>query len=217
MDEDIEVDLLISLVEANPVIWDKSLDHYKCREQTALAWKNVCCGLNEEFEHLDGKIKNEFGNRVVKKWRNVKDSWQKAQKKLLEQKSSGSGSKTLKKYVYDEKLHFLKKNGLSRKSKEGYTLEETKNIELDIAEIRSDKSVKESCSKCASKGNEKRKFDDIEEHAIKPIQTEENRHLSFFKGIVPSLEKFEEEEVIEFQVGVLNLIQKIRKRSRPHV
>jgi len=64
MDEDIDVDLLISLVKANPPIWDKSLEDYKC-DQTALAWKNVFCRLNEVFENLDGKEKNEFGKLLI--------------------------------------------------------------------------------------------------------------------------------------------------------
>jgi hypothetical protein len=33
-----------------------------------------------------------------------------------------------------------------------------------------------------------------------------NRHLSFFEGIIPSLQNFNEEETFEFQMGVLQLI-----------
>jgi hypothetical protein len=30
-----------------------------------------------------------------------------------------------------------------------------------------------------------------------------NRHLSFFKGTIPSLQNFKEDETLEFQFGVL--------------
>lgn len=41
-----------------------------------------------------------------------------------------------------------------------------------------------------------------------------NRHMSFFQSIQPSLETMEEDEVIEFQLGVLKLIKDIKKN--PH-
>jgi hypothetical protein len=37
-----------------------------------------------------------------------------------------------------------------------------------------------------------------------------NRHLSFFKGIIPSLQNFDEEETLKFQMGVLQLIAHIK-------
>lgn len=40
-----------------------------------------------------------------------------------------------------------------------------------------------------------------------------NRHLSFFNGIIPSLDQYDDDEVLEFQMGVLQLMKKI-KNSR---
>jgi hypothetical protein len=40
-----------------------------------------------------------------------------------------------------------------------------------------------------------------------------NRHLSFFKGIIPSLQNFNEEQTLEFQMGVLQLIANIKHRK----
>lgn len=37
-----------------------------------------------------------------------------------------------------------------------------------------------------------------------------NRHLSFFNGILPSLDKYDDDEVLEFQMGVLQLMKKIK-------
>lgn len=47
----------------------------------------------------------------------------------------------------------------------------------------------------------------LEEKPEKP-----NRHASFFDGIIPSLENFADDEVLDVQQGVLSLIQSIKKK-----
>jgi len=42
---------------------------------------------------------------------------------------------------------------------------------------------------------------------------QQNRHLSFFKGIIPSLQNFNEEKTLEFQIRVLQLIAKTKHRK----
>ena len=56
-----DTDLLISLVEARPVLWDKTEDTYKDRIETKKAWREVCICLQEDFEALSGVQKNAFG------------------------------------------------------------------------------------------------------------------------------------------------------------
>lgn len=62
----------------------------------------------------------------------------------------------------------------------------------------------------------RRKPDELECLMLKALQseTEPNRHLSFFQGILPALEKFEEPEVLKFQMGVLQLISNINDEKR---
>ena len=51
--DDFEFDIdLISLVEARPVLWDKTDDIYKDRIETKKAWREVCICLQEDFEAL---------------------------------------------------------------------------------------------------------------------------------------------------------------------
>ena len=54
-------DLLISLVEARPVLWDKTDDSYKDRNETRKAWREVCICRQEGFETLGDAQKNAFG------------------------------------------------------------------------------------------------------------------------------------------------------------
>jgi hypothetical protein len=58
-DFEFDTDLLMSLVEARPVLWDKTDDIYKDRNETKKAWKEVCICLQEDFESL-GDVKKTF-------------------------------------------------------------------------------------------------------------------------------------------------------------
>ncbi|CAH1955007.1 unnamed protein product [Acanthoscelides obtectus] len=61
MDKEMNIDndILIALVEARPVLWDKTLDIFKGRCATRKAWSQVCCELNEDFKEMRSKEKNE--------------------------------------------------------------------------------------------------------------------------------------------------------------
>jgi hypothetical protein len=56
-----DVDLLISLVEVRPVLWDKTSNIYKDRIETKNAWKEVCMELNGDFVKYDDEQKNNYG------------------------------------------------------------------------------------------------------------------------------------------------------------
>ena len=55
-DFEFDTDWLISLVEARLVLWDKTDDIYKDRNETKKAWREVCICLQEDFEAL-GDVK----------------------------------------------------------------------------------------------------------------------------------------------------------------
>jgi hypothetical protein len=46
-DFQIEIELLISLIEARPILWNKARDIYKDRDGTRKVWKEVCEGIKE--------------------------------------------------------------------------------------------------------------------------------------------------------------------------
>lgn len=54
--------------------------------------------------------------------------------------------------------------------------------------------------------------------ANNPFSTKEpsetNRHLLFFKGVLPSLDDFDDNETIDFQMGVLKLVKNIKNSRR---
>ena len=64
-------------------------------------------------------------------------------------------------------------------------------------------------------GKRKRDPDEFELRIIKALEegNQPNRHLSFFRGILSSLQNFREEETLEFQMGILQLTANIKHRK----
>lgn len=61
---DVDSELLITLVQARPVLWDKTLDIYKDRNATRNAWREVCLELKPDFDVIEDKEKNVFGKCI---------------------------------------------------------------------------------------------------------------------------------------------------------
>lgn len=61
----INTELLISLVEDRPVIWDKTLEIYKDKNSKASAWREICVILKEDFEGMDQKERQDFGKCTI--------------------------------------------------------------------------------------------------------------------------------------------------------
>jgi hypothetical protein len=59
-DFEFDTDLLIPLVEARPVLWDKTDDICKDRNETKKRRREVCICLQEDFETLGDVRKNAF-------------------------------------------------------------------------------------------------------------------------------------------------------------
>lgn len=61
----------------------------------------------------------------------------------------------------------------------------------------------------------KRKIDEdeFEKNIIAALKTPESRHLSFFKGILPSLEKLNDNQTIIFQSRVLQILSDLHQPS----
>ncbi|XP_055843302.1 uncharacterized protein LOC129910074 [Episyrphus balteatus] len=64
------------------------------------------------------------------------------------------------------------------------------------------------------KNNEEQLFTSISK--LSPTETDPgvfNRHTSFFQGLVPTLDKFDDDQVIEFQQAVIEVMKKVKKTS----
>ncbi|CAK1580922.1 unnamed protein product [Parnassius mnemosyne] len=218
MSVEIDVDVLISLVEARPTLWDKTIASYKNRNETKEAWKEVYIGLNSSFEELDDNEKNKFGKEVMKRWVNIRDSYHKSLNKEKSVKKSGAGTTTIRKYVYFDQLQFLNKIFCERPTESSLPTDRVEklsrgnNVE-DSTESNCSSQFKSPPPPQQQLGSRKPKIDEIDKKLLHILEKPEDRHLCFFKGIIPSLSSFNEDEIIKFQMGILQLITTI-KQSR---
>lgn len=67
MSTEIDSELLITFVELQPILWDKSVADYNKRndEIRRKAWKNVCIGLQPDFEKWNNDDQFEFCKLIV--------------------------------------------------------------------------------------------------------------------------------------------------------
>ncbi|XP_072943685.1 uncharacterized protein [Epargyreus clarus] len=214
---EIDIELLITLVEAKPVLWDKTCAEYKDKNETKKAWREVCAILKPDFEEITDGEKNSFGKEVIKRWGNVRDSFKKSCKKQKDVTKSGAGASKVKKYVFNDQLQFLNKVFKERPTTDSLTqeTEDPQTMEGNTPEIDKKKEQLEKIKKPNKElGSRKRhaKMDPIELKMLKKMEEEPDRHLCFFKGIIPSLNTFTDDEVIQFQLGVMELITKIKKQ-----
>jgi len=157
----------------------------------------------------------------MKKWGNIRDCYVKSCKKKKESTQSGAGSWKARKYVYSDQLRFLSKVINEKQTADSLTVDNTEVSQVTTAEQTRDEmnnfsqetpSRKPRTQQC---GKRKLNPDEFELRIMKALEegNQPNRHLSFFKGIIPSLQNFDEEETLEFQMGVLHLIANIKHRK----
>ncbi|XP_063374287.1 uncharacterized protein LOC134661985, partial [Cydia amplana] len=60
MADNIDNDLLISLVEERPVLWDKTIEEYKDKDKKNSAWKEVCRSIFPTFDEQTNKEKTKI-------------------------------------------------------------------------------------------------------------------------------------------------------------
>lgn len=165
----------------------------------------------------------------MKKWSNIRDSFQRSERNFKKSMKSGSAKQPKKTYIYGEQLKFLKKtvtphdtddsfpdSGKCAQEQEVSGNSDNENGQVsnnssDIAESVASGSA--SFKKPEQQKRNKRKADPVELELLSVIK-KKDRHTSFFAGITPSLNTFDDDDVIEFQLKVLQIVSEIKKRKK---
>ena len=125
--------------------------------------------------------------------------------------------------MYSDQLGFLSKLIDERQTADSLSVDNMEESQVTTAEQNRDDmnnffqetpSRKPRTQQCG-KRKQKLNPDEFELRIMKALEevNQPNRHLSFFKGTIPSLQNFNEEETLEFQMGVLQLIANIKHRK----
>lgn len=145
---------------------------------------------------------------------------------------SGSARQPPKTYIYGEQLRFLKKTTESRPTNDSLSAECDKPSRASddvTSEFVPDDSNSSVVDKSTDSPNglganfkkpaqvdkrKKRKVDTVELELLTAIKKTPDRHTSFFRGITPTLEGFDDDEVVEFQLKVMQTIYEIKNRKK---
>ncbi|XP_069585085.1 uncharacterized protein [Ranitomeya imitator] len=111
---DIENETLITLVEANPSIWDQSDSSHHDIIKNWKLWEKIICQLHPRYLNKSASSKIKIANAVHTRWRSIRDRfvWDFGSSQNT---PSGSGGKRVTPYVHYEQLLFLQKT-LSQRS-----------------------------------------------------------------------------------------------------
>lgn len=142
------------------------------------------------------------------------DAFNKSTKKEKSLIKSGAGASAMKKYVYAEQLKFLSKVFCPRSTEDSLSINlDNEDTEPTVSENDNrNESGQFKIPPRKQLGSRKRKIDEVEMRMLKALEEPEDRHISFFKGIVPTLHSFTDDETINFQICVLQLLTNIKQR-----
>lgn len=175
----------------------------------------------------------------MKKWWNIRDGFVKSRKKQREATKSGV---EVKKYVYSDLLHFLRSvvdiRQTTNRLSDNYNLKEelitecssqedtnegnisfkkrrisSQKRNLHLLQIQNNRNQGISTFKAPRICSRKRKKDPVVLKIMEFLEEPDNRHLLFFKSVLPSVNNFDEDQTMEYQMGVLQLISNIKQQK----
>ncbi|CAH0717077.1 unnamed protein product, partial [Brenthis ino] len=159
------------------------------------------------YEHKFYLFKNLPCNDLIKKWRSVKDNYFRYSKKLKEASKSGSGATKLKKYHLYNQLLFLRK--VEQNATES-SLDSPREINNESTSTNDDITTDNTPRYVPVARKRAMQMDEFEREGLKLLKEPENRHMSFFRAILPSIQEFSDRETLRFQSKVIQIIDEMR-------
>ncbi|KAG8176054.1 hypothetical protein JTE90_006835 [Oedothorax gibbosus] len=218
----IDIELLIQVIRDKPNIWDNTCEFYKDKSYSQDSWNDICTAFQPDFHSLRPEEQHKLKSSLKKKWASVQESW------IKWKKESAQKIDPDKTFTDSEIAAFLRNilfNGESECNclNDNCNISEDKNQELPI-EIESPVDPPTNATDSinfrklfSKKKPSKRKASDYDNDVphsstVTPSKTLDNssQHRMFFEGIMSSVEDFSEHEILDFHIGVLNVIRDIR-------
>lgn len=140
-------------------------------------------------------------------------------KKAMDQTKFGAAAKYIKQYI--NQLIFLNKSIVLNETESSFdntNNTDSPNIGCDDSfacpggdvRARAERNVPSGIAE--EQSDRKRSRKDIEMQTLNTLK-EDDLKVLFFKGILPSMKKFSDDENLQFQSGMINFIQKIKRSS----
>lgn len=159
--------------------------------------------------YIDLKLCSFTGASITKKWYNIRDSYAKSRR-------SGA-SKRCRPYIYADMLSFLDPiYHLEDKDDNSFKIDETpesEHFETEACYFEVDENDDAKRPKFDTDGS--KRDDDIVAVLANLIQREEDEDRSFLKSLTPAVKSLSETSKLEFKIGVLSLLKKLKQKDAP--
>ncbi|KAJ8953869.1 hypothetical protein NQ314_007196 [Rhamnusium bicolor] len=168
------------------------------------------------------------GKEVIRRWTNLRDCFVKSNMKIKATKNSGSAAKKIKKYVYSDQLQFLKKLYEARQTEDSFQSEGAAGLEEGTETQGSTENIENASQPFdtpptqlslkivrRTKNRKHKKLDEFELKMFKTLEADKPcSKTSFLLSFKPHLDKFDEQDYLQFQLGVLRVIENINERKK---
>ncbi|KAJ8944311.1 hypothetical protein NQ314_009502 [Rhamnusium bicolor] len=168
------------------------------------------------------------GKEVIGRWTNLRDSFVKSNMKIKATKNSGSAAKKIKKFVYSDQLQFLKELYEVRQTEDRFQSESAAGLEEGTETQSSTENIENASqpfdtpptqlspkSVRRTKNKKHKKLDEFKLKMLKILEADKScSKTSFLLSLKPHLDKFDEQDYLQFQLGVLRVIENINERKR---
>jgi len=153
-----------------------------------------------------------LGREVLKRWTNLRDSFTKYKKKQIDYQQNGITNIKLKTYIYYNHLSYLEKLFDGNESVEDFEIkkedEEYGDESLEGHFLAAGASSTSSLGPYRPKPK-KHKISDESDFWPALESPQPCSKIAFLQSIMPHLRKLDDEEFLQFQVGVLKVIRDI--------
>ncbi|XP_077155665.1 uncharacterized protein LOC143818141 isoform X2 [Ranitomeya variabilis] len=112
-EEGIDVDTLIQEVQNQEPLWNMADRRHADQFVTRRLWDEVCSAVLENREELDAGAQDLARNRVIVRWRSLRDRFKREFNKEMQAPSGSRGCRS--RYKYARALSFLQSTLLSRR------------------------------------------------------------------------------------------------------
>ncbi|XP_073407915.1 uncharacterized protein [Dendrobates tinctorius] len=109
----IDVDLLIEVVQPREPLWNMANRLHADQPTTRRLWDEVCSEVVENWEELDARARDFVRDRVIIRWRSLRDRFKRDFNKEM-QAPNGSGGHRSTRYKHYRALSFLRSTMVSR-------------------------------------------------------------------------------------------------------
>ena len=167
------------------------------------------------------------GKDVINRWKHIRDAYVKSQKKCKAAKASGSQAPKVRKYIFNDELQFLRKIYEERETEESYNNEDNNIEELggppSPPEVTTVEGKAEAVvSKAKGLKRQHKKMDDVDFKILEALKRDSEKpsdKLTFFKSLLPHVDKFDDNQWLQCQMEFLQVISKIKNPypSTPHL